>query len=164
MHDNSAMPHFNRKTGACSAYGFQPYGPNLPFFLLRALTTPETNGIGNEPDDLRSKKMQNIAKFEVRGNVVKINAGNGVAYITVVVESNRKNDDGEWETSKKFIDMTAFKKSADWVVNRTPGDLVQIEGTIEPNEYEKDGQKVYSTDLVIRSQAVLTPMKKKEED
>lgn len=44
-----------------------------------------------------------------------------------------------------FIEVTVFGKTAENMVNYTKkGDMISVEGSIKNNNYEKDGKKVYT--------------------
>ncbi len=108
--------------------------------------------------------MQNVAKFEVRGNVGSINIRKKVAYISLAVADNRQNDDGKWEEATRWIEVAAFSQRArSWAEKLTKGDLVQIEGDIRPNEFERNGETEYRTTLAIERHAVLTKAPRKDD-
>lgn len=52
---------------------------------------------------------------------------------------------------KKFTDyhtIKAFGKTAEYNTSLAKGDRVMVSGRVKSNSYEKDGKKIYSTDLV----------------
>lgn len=66
---------------------------------------------------------------------------------TLAVNRNFQNQNGETEAD--FINIVVWRKQAENVkkyVNK--GNLVAVEGRIQTGSYEKDGQKVYTTDVV----------------
>ena len=74
---------------------------------------------------------------------------NGVAMVRFTVAVNRtyKNAQGEYEPD--FISCVAFKKTAENIANYTlKGHQVAVEGSIQTGSYEKDGRKIYTTDVM----------------
>jgi len=84
------------------------------------------------------------------GNVGSINPADKVVRLNVAVNRNVKQGDG-WGKETDWITVTLFGHSADFAkayVNT--GDLVHVEGRIQPNNYEKDGVKVYTYDVIAK--------------
>jgi len=66
--------------------------------------------------------------------------GKAVATFTLAVNRNKEQTD--------FIRITAFGKTAENTANYTQkGSLVAVEGTIVTGSYEKNGQRVFTTDI-----------------
>jgi single-strand DNA-binding protein len=65
---------------------------------------------------------------------------NTIAVLNVAVSGGSKKD-GEYVTD--FFRLKAFGKTAEKALNYQKGDMLYIEGTIQNNNYEKDGKKVY---------------------
>jgi single-strand DNA-binding protein len=66
--------------------------------------------------------------------------GKAVAVFTIAVNRNKEQTD--------FIRITAFGKTAENTANYTSkGSLVAVEGTIVTGSYEKNGQRIYTTDI-----------------
>lgn len=56
------------------------------------------------------------------------------------------------EQTADFISMTAWGKIAELISNYfSKGSQVGIEGRIQTGSYEKEGQKIYTTDVVVNS-------------
>jgi len=88
----------------------------------------------------------------------------GVAVLNgvIAVQRNYKNSQtGEYDAD--FIRVQAWKKTAELVAdNFTKGDLIGVTGRIETSHYDReDGQRVYTTDVVIEQFNFLEP--KREE-
>ena len=75
-----------------------------------------------------------------------------VARYTLAVDRRFKNSNGEYDTD--FINIVAFGKSAEFAEKYfTKGMKVLITGRIQTGSYtNKDGQKVYTTDIVAEDQ------------
>ena len=75
-----------------------------------------------------------------------------VARYSLAVDRRFKNKDGEYDTD--FINIVAFGKSAEFASKYfAKGTKVVITGRIQTGSYtNKDGQKVYTTDVVAEDQ------------
>lgn len=81
---------------------------------------------------------------------------NGVtsASFTLAVNRRFKNANGESETD--FINCVMWRKAAENFAQFThKGSLVGIEGRIQTRNYEKDGQRVYVTEVVADNFSLL---------
>lgn len=66
---------------------------------------------------------------------------------TLAVNRPFENQNGERETD--FINIVVWRKQAENVKKYvSKGSLVAVEGRIQTGSYEKDGQRVYTTDVV----------------
>ncbi len=80
---------------------------------------------------------------------VRYSAGSqtAVARFTLAVDRQRAAKEGE--QSADFISIVCFGKTAELVEKYiTKGRQVGITGRIQTGSYEKDGQKVYTTDVI----------------
>lgn len=69
---------------------------------------------------------------------------------TLAVNRNFQNQNGETEAD--FINIVVWRKQAENVKKYvTKGSLVAVEGRIQTGSYEKDGQRIYTTDVVADS-------------
>ena len=87
------------------------------------------------------------------------NNGTAVASFTVAVDRNFKNAQSERETD--FINCIMWRKAAESFAKYThKGSLVGVEGQIQTRTYDnKQGQKVYVTELVVDQFSFLDPKK-----
>ena len=70
-----------------------------------------------------------------------------VATFSLAVNRNFTNASGEREAD--FINIVVWRKQAENVKKYvTKGSLIAVEGRIQTGSYEKDGQRVYTTDVV----------------
>jgi single-strand DNA-binding protein len=73
-------------------------------------------------------------------------SGMAITRFTIAVNRNRKTDGGD---DADFIRVTAFDKQAEFVERYfKKGRKIGIEGRIQTGSYEKDGKKVYTTDVI----------------
>jgi single-strand DNA-binding protein len=70
----------------------------------------------------------------------------GTAVLKNKLAVNRKFNREEAD----FINIIAFKKTAELIANHfNKGDELAIEGHIQTGSYEKDGRKIYTTEVVV---------------
>lgn len=92
-----------------------------------------------------------------RDPVVRYSQGDNpmaIARYTLAVDRRgRRNNDGQQQTAD-FISCTAFGKSAEFAEKYLhKGTKLVVEGRIQTGSYtNKDGQTVYTTDVVVESQ------------
>lgn len=73
-----------------------------------------------------------------------------VARYTLAVDRRFKRDG---EQSADFIQCVAFGKSGEFAEKYfRKGTKILVEGRIQTGSYEKDGQRVYTTDIVVEQQ------------
>jgi single-strand DNA-binding protein len=71
-------------------------------------------------------------------------SGVGIYRNTIAVNRKFKKDESD------FISIVAFKQTGELMANHLKkGDQVGIEGHIQTGSYEKDGHKVYTTDIIV---------------
>jgi single-strand DNA-binding protein len=76
--------------------------------------------------------------------------GNAVASFTVAV--NRNKDEAD------FINCIAWNKVAENLANYTQkGMLIAVDGSIQTRSYEKDGQRIFVTEVLAHIVEFLTP-------
>ena len=73
--------------------------------------------------------------------------GRNVCQFSVAVSRNFTNANGEREAD--FINCVVWDKQAENLVKyQKKGNQIAVEGRIQTGSYEKDGQRVYTTDVV----------------
>ncbi|MDR0874946.1 MAG: single-stranded DNA-binding protein [Clostridiales Family XIII bacterium] len=73
-------------------------------------------------------------------------SGMAITRFTIAVNRFRKSEGGD---DADFIRITAFDKQAELVERYLKkGSKVGVEGRIQTGSYEKDGKKVYTTDVI----------------
>ncbi|EGS38204.1 single-stranded DNA-binding protein [Staphylococcus capitis VCU116] len=84
-----------------------------------------------------------VANPELRGQ------NSNVANFRIAVQRPFKNKQtNEYETD--FITCVAFGKTAEIIVNNfNKGNKIGVTGSIQTGSYEKDGQRVYTTDVAV---------------
>ena len=82
--------------------------------------------------------------------VRKTASGLSVATFTVACDRRMaRGQDGNNQQSADFISCVAWRQAADFLgSNARKGALVGVEGRIQTRNYDRDGQKVYVTEIV----------------
>lgn len=87
----------------------------------------------------------------------KTQSGLSVASFTIACDrrlSQEQKNNGE--QSADFISCVAWRGSADFLGNYAhKGDTVGVEGRIQTRTYDRDGQKVYVTEIVANNVSIL---------
>jgi single-strand DNA-binding protein len=93
-------------------------------------------------------------KVILKGNLcrdaeIKANQnGDEYAYFTIAVKRDFKNAKGEYESD--FLKCIAFGNNANLVKTYfKKGSGILIEGKLRTGSYEKDGERVYTTDIAV---------------
>lgn len=73
--------------------------------------------------------------------------GTNVLKLNLAIPRSYKNSQGEYDTD--FINCTLYRQIADRTAEYCrKGDMVGIKGTIQTGSYEKEGKKIYTTEVV----------------
>lgn len=92
------------------------------------------------------------------GNITELKQIGETQVINLSLATRETNDATSWHR------CTAFGKTAETLSKYTSkGDRLAIEGKIQYREYEKDGEKRTSTDIIINAFEFLTSKKEKED-
>ena len=79
-------------------------------------------------------------------DVRALNDGKTVSKFTVAVDRRFKNKNGEKEAD--FIQVVTFGKTAEFVAEYVKkGNMVSVAGRITTGSYEKEGRKIYTTEI-----------------
>ena len=81
-----------------------------------------------------------------------------IAKFSVATDEKYKNKDGEWKTATEWHNVTAWGKLAELCSQHLEkGSLVYVEGKLKTNQWEKDGQKHYTTEIHADTMRNLVP-------
>ncbi|QIL45988.1 single-stranded DNA-binding protein [Vagococcus coleopterorum] len=77
-------------------------------------------------------------------------SGAAVARFSLAVNRSFKNQNGDYDAD--FINCVIWRQSAEALANFTrKGSLIGVTGRIQTGSYEKDGQRVYTTEVVAEN-------------
>lgn len=86
-------------------------------------------------------------------------SGTAVTNGNLAVTRNFKNANGDYEAD--FINIVAWRKTAELIAKHfKKGDMIGINGRIQTKNYEKDGKKVYVTEVVAENITFIQNKKK----
>lgn len=102
--------------------------------------------------------MQNINALVITGNLTRdpelrsTPGGNSVCKMRVAVNGRRKNGQGEWQDKPNYFDVTVWGTHGENCANYlAKGRPVAIEGRLDWREWEKDGVKRQTVEIVANS-------------
>ncbi len=85
----------------------------------------------------------------------------GISNCRFTIAVNRAYKDANGEKQADFINCVAWRTQADFLNNYCKkGNLISIVGSIQTGSYEKDGNKVFTTDVMVNS---VSSLEKKED-
>ena len=90
------------------------------------------------------------------------NTASGVSVCSFRIAVNRRFKNAEGNYDADFIPCVAWRSNAEFISKYfKKGDPIELCGSIQTRDYEKDGQKVYVTEVVI-DEAGFTVSKKQD--
>ncbi|RKF17742.1 single-stranded DNA-binding protein [Altericroceibacterium spongiae] len=137
---------------ALRAYGFRFADP--PFFNLPA-ASPHPGKMRQQRHGKRRLQMQ-FAKFEIIGNVGKIESLDKVTFIDIATNTAYRDDNGEWVEKTIWNRVSVFGKQRERAEKLNTGDQIYAEGEIERTSYTKDNDRVFVTNLKVFRFGVLS--------
>lgn len=96
--------------------------------------------------------MRNIAEFTIIGRVGTIKeVGKSVRVSICANYRFRDRDSGGWKEDAHWNEVTIITKSIQAYVKQhvSKGDLVHVRGRLRQNSFERDGERVYTVDLIV---------------
>ena len=95
--------------------------------------------------------MRTFAKFEIIGRVGGVDIKDNVTHVSVAANYRRKNDRDDWVDEAWWNRVTVFGESTRRYIAEHvgKGDLVRVVGRLRDNEYERDGERVYTVDRIV---------------
>ena len=76
--------------------------------------------------------------------------GNQMSFLSFTVAVNQKYTKPGEEKKTDFLNCKAFSKTAENIAKFfRKGSLIIVSGRIQTGSYEKDGQKIYTTDIMV---------------
>ena len=97
--------------------------------------------------------MSDCNKVLISGNLVRdpkiftTNSGSKIANFTIACKKEWVSRGGEAQSQTNFPQCKAFGKLAEMVEKLTKGDNVVVLGELQTGDYEKEGRKVYFTEV-----------------
>lgn len=111
--------------------------------------------------------MKNVSTFEIIGRISRIDTYEKVTRITTASNYNYKDgQSGEWEQDTHWNQSVVFNQRPREAAEKLQkGDLVKITGRMRQTSYEKDGNRIFSTDLIAYAvEFIARPSAKEQEE
>ena len=100
----------------------------------------------------------NINRVVLTGNLTRdpelrsTPGGLAICKLGIAVNTRRKNSEGQWEEKPNFFRVTVFGRQAESCANfLKKGRPVAIDGRLEWSQWERDGQKRESVDIIAET-------------
>ena len=114
--------------------------------------------------------MKTVNSVTILGNVGKdpetktSGSGTTICTFSVATSDRRKDAQGNWSDTVAWHNITAFGRTAEIVRDYIrKGSKLYVEGRLDYQQWEKDGQKHYKTVIVINELVLLDGGGKREE-
>ena len=109
--------------------------------------------------------MKNFAEFQILGRVGKIKEFDGKVNVTVCANYPTKKD-GETRDNPHWNEVSIFAEAVRGYATKyaKAGDLVYIRGRIKQNSFERNGEKVYTVDMVAEDFSILASKAEKADE
>lgn len=92
-------------------------------------------------------KIQLVGRLTKDPEIRYTDGGSSIARFNIAVDRRFKTDNGP---TADFIPCVAFGKTAEFIEKYfSKGMRIGVSGRIQTGSYEKDGQRIYTTDVVI---------------
>ena len=119
---------------------------------------------GHRPND-GELQMKNFAEFQILGRVGKIKEFDGKVNVTVCANYPTKKD-GETRDNPHWNEVSIFAEAVRGYATKyaKAGDLVYIRGRIKQNSFERNGEKVYTVDMVAEEFSILASKAEKADE
>ena len=94
--------------------------------------------------------MRGTAEFQTIGRIGRIAEVGTTLKINIASDYPRKQEDGTWDDNTHWNTATVFnERTIKWIKDKCKlGDLVHARGRLRQGSYEKDGETIYTTDLI----------------
>lgn len=87
-----------------------------------------------------------------------------VANVSLATDERYKDSDGNWQSKAQWHDLVAFGRTAEVIRDYVrKGVQLYVEGRLQTDSYEKEGQRVYRTKIVVNDVILLDKGQRHEE-
>ncbi|MEI9425377.1 single-stranded DNA-binding protein [Mesorhizobium sp. Cs1299R1N1] len=94
--------------------------------------------------------MKSVNRFTIHGNVGSVAGFDKSTRVNIATNRNWRDEQGLPKEATDWVQVTVLEeKQATWVAeNAKAGDVVFVEGRISNNSFQRNGETVYTTDLI----------------
>lgn len=110
--------------------------------------------------------MRNIAEFQIIGRVGNIKEVGTTTRVTIASNYPYRDDHGDWQDHVNWNEITLFSEKLQAHVTKhiVKGDLVFARGRIAQASYEKNGDRVFTVNLICTEFSRLAKVDDKPEN
>ncbi len=105
-------------------------------------------------------KVSLIGRIGQNIEMQKVGASKDYSLVKVPLATNEsyKDKNGQWQDNTQWHNLVIWGKTAERISSMaTKGQEVMIEGRLVNKQYEKDGEKRYSTDIEVTDFLLVSP-------
>lgn len=109
--------------------------------------------------------MKQIAEFTIIGRAGNIKTVGTTVRVNIASNYSFKDANGNWQDDAHWNEITVFAKTTQSYVEKylEKGDLVFARGRVRQDSYEKNGERVYTVNLVCNDFSILAKASAKSE-
>jgi single-strand DNA-binding protein len=105
-------------------------------------------------------KVSLIGRIGQNIEMQKVGASKDYSLVKVPLATNEsyKDKNGQWQDNTQWHNLVIWGKTAERIsIMVTKGQEIMIEGRLVNKQYEKDGEKRYSTDIEVTDFLLVSP-------
>lgn len=109
--------------------------------------------------------MKNFAEFQILGRVGKIKEFDGKVNVTICANYPTKKD-GETRDNPHWNEVSIFSEAVRGYATKyaKAGDLVHVRGRVKQNKFERNGETVYTVDMIAEEFSILASKTEKRDE
>jgi single-strand DNA-binding protein len=94
--------------------------------------------------------MKNLAEFQIIGRVGAIKEVGSTTRVTIASNYPFRDESGEWKNDTCWNEITIFATASQAYVKNhiAKGDLVHARGRIRQASYDRNGERIYTVNLI----------------
>ncbi|KPB00684.1 single-stranded DNA-binding protein [Ahrensia marina] len=98
--------------------------------------------------------MIDNATFQIIGRIGNINTSDKVTRISLATDRPVKGEQDNWTTKTNWLSVTVFNEALRKRLKNSKvgkkGNKLIVQGSLQENNYEKNGETIYTTNLVAQ--------------
>jgi single-stranded DNA-binding protein len=109
--------------------------------------------------------MYGEATFSIIGNVGQIRQAGSTTKVSICANYSRKDNRGNWADDPHWNTVTVFHEPTQKFIREyvRKGDMVRVTGVMREGRYDKDGETVFTHDLISLRFSRLGPKREDSE-
>lgn len=94
-------------------------------------------------------KVTLIGRIAAQPELRRLESGAAVSNVSLATSENYKDKSGEWQENTEWHNLTFWREQAERSEKLEKGTLLYIEGKLKTEVWEKEGEKRYTTKIVV---------------